>query len=121
MMGDLSYHYSRSEVACHCGCGLDSIDAATLEVMEAVREHFERPVTVNSAFRCASHNAAVGGASNSQHLYGRAADLAVDGIDPSEVADFVESGPLKDKGGIGRYATFCHVDSRTNGPSRWEG
>lgn len=120
-MGDLSPHFSRHEFACKDGCGRDSIDYATLRVLEEVREHFGVPVTINSAYRCANHNKAVGGASGSQHLYGRAADIVVQGVKPSVVADWVESGPLKGRGGVGRYSSFTHVDSRTNGPARWSG
>lgn len=121
-MGDLSKNFNRSEFRCKCGkCGLDTIDAATLEVLENVRAHFGQPVTINSAYRCPNHNKSVGGASNSQHLYGRAADITVKGVSPSTVASYVESGPLKGKGGVGRYSNFTHVDTRTNGPARWSG
>lgn len=120
-MGDLSTHFNRSEFACHDGCGRDTIDHATLEVIEAVREHFDAPVTINSGYRCKTHNQAIGGASNSQHLYGRAADIVVEGVDPMEVYSFLDHGPLKGRGGLGRYGTFTHVDTRTQGPSRWEG
>lgn len=45
--------------------------------LEAVRIKIGNiPITVNSGFRSVSHNAEVGGASNSMHLYGVAADLA---------------------------------------------
>ena len=43
-MGDLSEHFSRLEVACRCGCGLDSMAAETLEIAEVVREFEGGPV-----------------------------------------------------------------------------
>lgn len=44
-------------------------------VLDPVREAFGAPLFVNSGFRCAALNKAVKGASNSQHLYGEAADI----------------------------------------------
>lgn len=119
-MGDLSEHFSRAEFACHCGCGHDTIDAETLKVVEALRKHFKAPVTINSAFRCEGHNNAIGGSYGSQHLYGRACDVVVEGVGPPSVARHLET-TYPDKYGIGRYDTFTHVDTRTNGPARWEG
>jgi uncharacterized protein YcbK (DUF882 family) len=120
-MGDISHDFSRSEFACHCGCGGDTVDAGTLTILQDVRYQFLQPVKVNSGFRCASHNRKVGGASNSQHLTGRAADISVKGISPQQVADYLNSGPLKDKGGIGTYSSFVHVDTRSGPPARWKG
>ncbi|TFH85253.1 DUF882 domain-containing protein [Billgrantia azerbaijanica] len=115
----LSTHFKRSEFACHCQCGFDTIDAATLEILEAVRQHFDAPVTVTSAARCRAHNASVGGASRSQHLYGRAADIKVRGVDPEAVRDWIaERFP---QASLGLYLTFVHVDTRSDGPARWQG
>lgn len=113
----LSPHFRRAEFACSCGCGFDSIDHATLEILEAVREAFAAPVIVTSAARCPDHNRAVGGASNSQHLYGRAADIQVQGAEPSEVGDWIEKH--FPEASLGRYQTFVHVDTRTDGPAKW--
>jgi hypothetical protein len=37
------------------------------------------PITINSGFRCAALNKAVGGVSNSQHCKGQAADISIRG------------------------------------------
>ncbi|MBW9205328.1 peptidoglycan-binding protein [Mumia sp. zg.B53] len=48
----------------------------TMWKLQALRHALgDRPLTVNSGFRSTSCNSAVGGASNSRHLYGDAADL----------------------------------------------
>ncbi len=114
-MGDLSIHFNRSEFACGCGCGLDTVDTVLLEGLEAIRAHFERPVRVTSGFRCVTHNVAVGGSLDSQHRRGRAADIAVSGISPSDVADLAEDLGLS----VGRYVNFTHIDSRSGPPARW--
>jgi len=112
-------HFARHEFACRCGCGFDTIDAATLAILEQVRTHFGAPVIVTSAARCPDHNRAVGGASNSQHLYGRAADIKVRNVDPATVHRYI-AGRYPGTS-LGLYSSFVHVDTRTNGPARWEG
>lgn len=116
-MGNLSKHFSRSEFSCKCGCGFDTVDAELISILEDLRDHFNRPVRVNSACRCNEHNNHVGGAKNSQHLIGRAADITVDDISPMGVYVYL-SEKYTDKYGIGRYAGFTHLDSRTT-RSRW--
>lgn len=51
-----------------------------------------RPITVDSGFRNAQVNALVGGASNSSHLQGLAADVLVPGLTPLEVCWVVQNG-----------------------------
>jgi uncharacterized protein YcbK (DUF882 family) len=76
-------------------------------------------VTVNSGIRCKTHNANVGGASGSQHLYGTAADIVVRGITPKQAAAYAET-LLPNTGGIGIYSWGIHVDVRKT-KSRWNG
>lgn len=117
-MGDISAYFSRREFACACGCGLDTIDAETVRLCEIVRGMEDEPVRVLSGHRCALHNAAVGGAHDSQHVRARAADLGVS--DPERIYQrLCESFPQSY--GFGLYSTFVHVDSRGGGPARWKG
>lgn len=114
-MGDLSIHFDRAEFACQCKCGEDTVDALLLEALEAIRNHFEKPIRVTSGFRCKRHNERIGGSKNSQHTKGRAADIVVSGTSPSDVADLAEDLGMS----VGRYSTFTHLDSRTGPPVRW--
>ena len=116
-MGDVSKNFSRKEFACKCGCGFDTVDHRLIHFLEMIRERFGAPVTVNSGCRCSTYNMKVGGSLNSQHKLGRAADIVVDGVPPDAVADYAESIGAP---GVGRYATFTHIDSR-NTVSRWRG
>lgn len=116
-MGDLSPHFSRSEFACKCGCGFDTVDARTLELLEDVRQHFGTPITITSGCRCRAYNQRVGGSPNSQHLLGRGADIQVRNVTPAEVAGYLER-VYPGKYGIGRYQTFTHIDSRGSA-ARW--
>ncbi len=78
--------------------------------LEAVRKKAgDRAITVNSGFRSISHNSRVGGASNSQYMYGIAADIVVSGRSVSQAISYAKTSGFS---GIIRYNTFTHVDSR---------
>jgi len=116
----LSVNFDRKEFACKCGCGFDTVDSELLRLLENVRNYFNKPVHITSACRCDEHNEKVGGKPNSQHKLGRAADIIVNGIEPDEVARFAES--IMKSGGVGRYSTFTHLDTRTGDYiSGWSG
>jgi uncharacterized protein YcbK (DUF882 family) len=116
-MGDLTKNLSRSEFACKCGCGFDTVDFALAQAVQKIRDHYGRKVTVNSGCRCKRHNKNEGGGEKSQHLLGRAADLVVEGISPGIVQDWVDNN-LHDFS-MGVYDSFTHLDSRSGGPARW--
>ncbi|MDP2607292.1 MAG: D-Ala-D-Ala carboxypeptidase family metallohydrolase [Deltaproteobacteria bacterium] len=74
-------------------------------------------MTVLSGWRPKIYNDAIKGASNSQHLYGRAADLTAFGVPTKSLYEvalkMARSGEI-DQGGIGYYprSRFVHVDTR---------
>ena len=115
----LSKNFRVREFRCKDDTDPIFIDSDLVDVLQKVRDHFGKAVTITSAFRTASHNKKVGGATYSQHLYGKAADIKVSGVTPSVVADFAET-LMPSTGGIGRYSTFTHVDVRKV-KSRWNG
>ncbi len=113
-MGDLSAHFSTHELADRRTGELDGEVGHLVEHLERLRSICgDRPLTIVSGYRSPSTNAAVGGASRSQHLYGRAAD-----IPPgyATVAQAEEAGFT----GIGESDGWAiHVDVRPDGPARW--
>lgn len=118
-MGDLSKNFSRSEFACKCGCGFDTVDAALLDLVQQVADEFCEPVIITSGCRCKAHNKKVGGSPKSQHLLGRAADIVVKNVDAAAVFDFLDSR-YPAEFGLGEYEDFTHVDSRSY-QARWDG
>jgi uncharacterized protein YcbK (DUF882 family) len=74
-MGDLSKNFSRWEFKCRCGCGADNIDMKLVYRLQDIRDVYGREIRINSGVRCKEHNADEGGASDSEHLTGEAADL----------------------------------------------
>jgi len=114
----LSAHFYREEFKCKCNnCNFDTVDYELVTVLEAMREHFEQPVIINSACRCARHNANEGGREKSKHLYGIAADVVVENILAEDVYAYLTS-TYTDKYGIGCYNGFTHIDVR-NSKARW--
>lgn len=113
-------HFKVREFACNDGSDPVFISQALADILENIRVHFGKPVHINSGYRTVSYNKTVSGSSStSQHCNGLAADIRVEGVSPDRVADHAEQ-LLGDHGGVGRYKTFTHVDTRAN-KSRWKG
>ena len=115
----VSANFRVREFACSDGSDPVFVDSDLVAVLQKVRNHFGKAVTITSAYRTPGRNKAVGGEKYSQHLYGRAADIKVKGIAPKTVAAYVEKLMPK-SGGIGIYKTFVHVDVRGT-KARWKG
>ena len=122
-MGDLSRNFDRSEFACrgdNC-CGHSApIDPDLIAALQLLRDRIARPLTITSGFRCNRHNAAVGGADNSLHTLGMAADvIPPESISPEQMAAIAEEIDRFKNGGIGIYPKWVHLDVRKNGKARW--
>lgn len=105
---DIRY-FKRSEFACKCGrCGGFPAEPqeAMVRIADKIRGHFGAPAHVVSGLRCPAHNRAVGGKSNSQHMYGEAVDIRVDGVGWSELLAYTKTIP-----GV-RYA--YHIEGSNN-------
>lgn len=91
------------------------------EQLEAIRATVKRPIKITRALHSEAQNAAVGGATRSQHLFGRAADIQISGYTPSEVKQvierLIEEGKIKE-GGLSAYANHVHYDTRGT-KTRW--
>ena len=117
MTDRITPHFIREEFACGDGCGKDTVDVNLAKALNLLRLHFNKPVTINSGFRCKKHNKAIKGSKNSQHLQGKAADFVVKDTSPRKVYLYL-TDMYPDKYGIGQYKTFVHLDVREN-KARW--
>lgn len=115
----LTKNFKVREFACSDGSDVIFISMDLVEVLQKIRDHFGKPVNINSAYRTPAKNKQVGGAQHSQHLYGLAADVSISGVSPKDVAAYAET-LLPKSGGIGIYDSFTHVDVRAV-KSRWKG
>lgn len=88
---------------------------ALARALQPVRNRIGRPFRVNSWYRPPAVNAAVGGATRSQHLVGNAADLQVQGMSGRQVANAVM---LTWPGGIGIYSNIPNIIHLDLGPRR---
>lgn len=108
-MGDLSPHFSRAEFDCHDGARANPAPEliAALERLRAITGN--HPIVIVSGYRSPAWNRRVGGATHSQHLVNRAADI-VRGV--ATVAQAREAGFR----GIGYRGSWAvHLDVR-DGP-----
>ena len=117
-------NFQYKEFDCHGSgcCSKTTIDEKLVAYVQQIRDHFGKPVTITSPYRCEVHNKRVGGATKSYHMQGRAADIVVQGVSSREVAKYAESIGIL---GIGLYETsadgyFTHIDTRTT-KSFWYG
>lgn len=109
----LSAHFTVGEFL---HAGIRKVPAGVLANLRSLARALEtarvrlgnRPITVTSGYRTARHNAAVGGAKNSFHLKGMAADIVVEGLSARQVQVILKDWP----GGMGLAETFTHLDIR---------
>lgn len=115
----LTRNFHSSEFRCKCrDRGLDVDDSwchgevwvhrELVEKLQELRDHFGKPVVINSGCRCPRYNAYVGGAKMSQHKRGTAADIVVKDVPPKEVAQVARELGFY----VIEYDTFTHVDVR---------
>lgn len=129
----LSQHFTVEEFACRDGTPVMARDYQGLEYLcrvylEPLRRKYG-PVIVHSGYRTVAHNRAVGGASQSFHVYtihdgnDQAADISCARGNPRawhRTANTIRAGRRNGKGGLGLYSTFVHIDLRDY-KSDWTG
>ena len=113
-------YFGRHEFACKCGkCGGYPAEPKErlVRALDEIREETGLPVYINSGVRCPEHNEAEGGADDSRHLYGDAADIRCPGKMPSELYNIADR-IVGNTGGVGLYDWGIHVDTRGH-RARW--
>ena len=122
----MTKNFKKSEFDCKCGCIMPTNVFVNIQKLanqlQYVRDYLDLPINLTNAYRCPTHNKAVGGVKNSQHVLGKAADIKIKGLTPQEVAVILDrlttDGDIL-QGGIGIYNTFTHFDIRGK-KARWD-
>ena len=91
-------YFKRNEMRCKCGgryCNGFPAEPQQLlmELADRARKHFGRPAHVVSGLRCARWNQIQGGVANSQHMYGEAMDIRIDGVSADELLAWMKQQP----------------------------
>lgn len=103
-------YFKRSEMRCKCGgkyCGGFPAEPQQLlmELADRARQHFGRPAHVVSGLRCQRWNQIQGGVANSQHMYGEAMDIRIDGVTAAEMLAWMKKQP---------EVRYCYAINATN-------
>lgn len=96
---------------------LDNMLDLIVYCLQPVRELLGVPMIITSGYRNSQVNKLVGGASNSQHLYGQAADFIVKGMTPKQIIDFIKKSGVKFTQLIEEYnlnTSWTHVSYNKN-------
>ena len=109
----LSKDFTVREFACHDGSDTVLIDAKLIKYLQRIRNWAGYPLIISSGYRTPAYNRKIGGAANSRHTKGEAADIYVKDRKKSisEIARFAQAiGVL----GIEKNedSNYVHVDVR---------
>lgn len=116
-MARLSKNFTSEEFACKCGCGYDTPNPELIRMLQAARDMYGKSMIISSGCRCIKHNRMVGGATNSAHITGKAADI----LTPTGIDRYLIIKALIQAGferlGINFNKKFIHVDIDYSKPS----
>ena len=113
MIDMITPNFSRSEMACRCGCGRDEMDSEFMLMLQELRNEVG-PMPVTSAYRCYTHNSRVSKVKNGPHTQAKASDILISGeramllFEKARHIGFSGIG-LSQKGP--HYKRFIHVDT----------
>jgi len=103
------------------GSGKTGMNENFMRRLQMLRNLYRKPLTISSGFRTAAYNKRIGGAENSLHLEGKAADIVVAGADAYELLGLAYTVGFK---GLGLHQKgawrqrFLHLDLRDE-PTIW--
>jgi LysM repeat protein len=121
---ELSDNFTLIEFASRDGADSVLLHPRLIELVQTIRQELAVPLVIQSGYRTPAHNAKVGGASNSFHTQGMAADVWARDAGRTGMLVTIETLARKLRvGGLKRYRTFVHVDvgppGATGNPRTW--
>ena len=111
--------FSLYEFECPC-CNRVMLSSDLLTRLNHLRNIIDRPIYINSGYRCKEENQRVGGVPGSYHLLGMAVDIQVKDILLSDLLVYAQEIEFN---GIGFYENnnFLHLDIRPGPTHFWKG
>lgn len=106
----LSKNFKVREFACSDGSDVILIDDQLVILLQAIRDKFARPVHIGSGYRTLAYNNQIGGAKNSRHIYGKAADIDV-GSNP--VTDALLVAMTAQALGVPQIGCYMYADGQS--------
>ena len=94
---------------------LQNLKELAINVFQPIRDHFKKPIHISSGYRSKILNHALNGSNNSQHTFGQAIDIDMDGtkITNKQVFDFIKENLIFDQliweGGTDENPAWLHV------------
>jgi len=80
-----------------------------VNILQPLRLAIGKPITVSSGYRCVRLNKAIGGAANSQHVVGQAADIEVEGVTNEEIISAIKLIDLPVDQCIEEFNQWVHI------------
>ena len=98
----------------------NNLKTLATKVLQPIRDFYGKPVNVTSGYRSKALNIAVGGSQTSQHSYGEAADIQIEGISVDKLFEDLRSGKVVPLDNIGQVikekvggAEWIHISIMT--------
>jgi len=109
----LSPNFKLSELLCKDGSKQLIYYQEDIDKLQRMRDFFNKPITIASAYRTKTYNKDIGGSIRSFHMVGKAYDIKIKNVSPAFVAYIAWKFGFKGAG-IYRKGTynFTHCDSR---------
>lgn len=103
-------NFTSDEFKCKCGCGGNKINYKLVERLQVLRYILGKPIIITSGYRCPTHSLRVGGCYSDAHVRGFAADIKVNGLTSTQIANQAKKLGFGGIGIIDNYAV--HLDIR---------
>lgn len=88
---------------------LDNLLELTFYCLQPIRDLIKKPMIITSGFRNQQINFLAGGALNSQHKEGQAADFVINGMTPKQIIEIIKKSDIEYDQLINEYDKWVHI------------
>lgn len=91
---------------------IKNIKALCVNVLQPLRNKLKRPIIITSGYRSEALNLKIGGAVNSQHCLGEAADIIIPNVQPVDLFSYIITNEIKYDQVILEFNKWVHISYR---------